>query len=188
MPRLLASEDATFDISPAMYCKCNNNHSLKCARLTNKTDDFPGSVIETNIGILAASIPSFNPLFKRYMPHLIGDYSSSSKINSTGNKLDTKGRLNTNTEASRAGFMELDERNTQDPDALELDDMYKVDKVRNVNTNISSGKYGSSFLTTPNSSEERVSVLLPFDLSVFQISSKATRTDPQFPRLYLPKV
>lgn len=35
------------------------------------------SVIETNVGILAASIPSFKVIAKRYFPRLVGDYSSS---------------------------------------------------------------------------------------------------------------
>lgn len=33
------------------------------------------SVIETNIGILAASIPSFKPVARRYLPFLVGEYS-----------------------------------------------------------------------------------------------------------------
>lgn len=34
------------------------------------------SVIETNVGILAASIPSFKPIARRYSPGLLGEYSS----------------------------------------------------------------------------------------------------------------
>jgi hypothetical protein len=33
------------------------------------------SVIETNVGILAASIPSYKPLVKRYAPRLLGSYA-----------------------------------------------------------------------------------------------------------------
>ncbi|KAI9757650.1 MAG: hypothetical protein M4579_003375 [Chaenotheca gracillima] len=54
IPRMLTDPDATWAISGAMYW----------------------SVIETNIGILAASIPSFKPIAKRYLPRVIGDYSS----------------------------------------------------------------------------------------------------------------
>lgn len=125
---------------------------------TDLTHLCTGSVIETNIGILAASIPSYKSLFKRYMPHLIGDYSNSSKMNSTGNKLDTKGRPNTNTDKSRSGFVELNENSNRASHGVELENMYKVGTTNNINTNISSGKYGSSFLTTPNSSEEMVSI------------------------------
>ncbi|KAK8069789.1 hypothetical protein PG994_006405 [Apiospora phragmitis] len=50
VPRMLVDTDATFVISPAMYW----------------------SVIEINVGILAASIPSFKPIASRYMPKLLG--------------------------------------------------------------------------------------------------------------------
>jgi hypothetical protein len=33
------------------------------------------SVIETNVGILAISIPSYRPLIRRFFPHLLGSYS-----------------------------------------------------------------------------------------------------------------
>jgi hypothetical protein len=56
---LLTSPDATYAITDAMYW----------------------SVIETNIGILAASIPTFTPLAKRYLPRLIG--ANASKIRGT---------------------------------------------------------------------------------------------------------
>ncbi|KAK8085064.1 hypothetical protein PG997_006335 [Apiospora hydei] len=50
VPQMLVDPDATWVISPAMYW----------------------SVIEINIGILAASIPSFKPIASRYMPRLLG--------------------------------------------------------------------------------------------------------------------
>lgn len=53
---MLVNPDATWAISAAMYW----------------------SVIETNIGILAASIPTFKVIAKRYAPHLVGEYSSGS--------------------------------------------------------------------------------------------------------------
>jgi hypothetical protein len=52
---MLSSTDATWTIANAMYW----------------------SVIETNIGIWAASIPSFKALAKRFMPFLLGEYSSN---------------------------------------------------------------------------------------------------------------
>jgi hypothetical protein len=53
VPAPLASADATYDISPAIYWL----------------------VIKSNVGILAASIPSSNSLAKRYLPRLIGNRS-----------------------------------------------------------------------------------------------------------------
>lgn len=50
IPQMLVSTDSTWAITGAMYW----------------------SVIETNIGILAASIPSWKVLVKRYMPRLLG--------------------------------------------------------------------------------------------------------------------
>lgn len=56
IPPMLSSDDPTWDISNAMYW----------------------SVIETNIGILAASIPSYKAIAKRYAPRLLGSYGISS--------------------------------------------------------------------------------------------------------------
>lgn len=50
VPRMLVDSDATWVIAPAMYW----------------------SVIEINVGILAASIPSFKPIASRYAPRLLG--------------------------------------------------------------------------------------------------------------------
>ncbi|KAI9371381.1 hypothetical protein BJX61DRAFT_534863 [Aspergillus egyptiacus] len=55
IPEMLSSADATWAISGAMYW----------------------SVIEINIGILAASIPSFKAIASRFLPRLIGEYSST---------------------------------------------------------------------------------------------------------------
>ncbi|MCJ1473090.1 hypothetical protein MMC13_001740 [Lambiella insularis] len=57
IPLLLSDPDATWAITAAMYW----------------------SVIETNIGILAASIPSFKAIAKRYFPRLVGEYSSRAR-------------------------------------------------------------------------------------------------------------
>ncbi|KAL4789236.1 hypothetical protein BDV19DRAFT_383279 [Aspergillus venezuelensis] len=55
IPQMLWSNDATWAISGAMYW----------------------SVIEINIGILAASIPSFKAIASRFLPRIIGEYSSN---------------------------------------------------------------------------------------------------------------
>ncbi|KAL3449871.1 hypothetical protein BJX65DRAFT_305885 [Aspergillus insuetus] len=54
IPEMLTSDDPTWAISGAMYW----------------------SAIEINIGILAASIPSFKAIASRFLPRLIGEYSS----------------------------------------------------------------------------------------------------------------
>ncbi|GIK03824.1 hypothetical protein Aspvir_007898 [Aspergillus viridinutans] len=67
IPTMLTSADFTYAISGAMYW----------------------SVIETNVGILAASIPSFKAIASRFLPRLIGEYSSGRKYASsklTGSK------------------------------------------------------------------------------------------------------
>ena len=61
IPQMLTSDDPTWVITGAMYW----------------------SVIEINIGILAASIPSFKSLAKRYLPRLLGS-SYNSKGGPTG--------------------------------------------------------------------------------------------------------
>ncbi|KAJ5774854.1 hypothetical protein N7457_009750 [Penicillium paradoxum] len=62
IPTMLTSEDATYAISGAMYW----------------------SVIETNVGIFAASIPSFKAIASRFLPRFIGEYSSGKKYTWTG--------------------------------------------------------------------------------------------------------
>ncbi|KAG0158663.1 hypothetical protein PDIDSM_6182 [Penicillium digitatum] len=57
IPTMLSSKDSTYAISGAMYW----------------------SVIETNIGILAASIPSFKAIASRFLPRFIGEYNSGKK-------------------------------------------------------------------------------------------------------------
>ncbi|PYI08049.1 hypothetical protein BO78DRAFT_365466 [Aspergillus sclerotiicarbonarius CBS 121057] len=55
IPAMLTSSDSTFAISGAMYW----------------------SAIEINVGILASSIPSFKAIASRFLPRLIGEYSSN---------------------------------------------------------------------------------------------------------------
>ncbi|KAJ5333085.1 integral membrane protein PTH11 [Penicillium brevicompactum] len=57
IPSMLYGTDPTYDISGAMYW----------------------SVIETNVGIFAASIPSFKAIASRFLPRFIGEYSSGKK-------------------------------------------------------------------------------------------------------------
>ncbi|GLB02049.1 hypothetical protein AtubIFM57258_000462 [Aspergillus tubingensis] len=55
IPAMLTSSDSTYAISGAMYW----------------------SAIEINVGILASSIPSFKAIASRFLPRLIGEYSSN---------------------------------------------------------------------------------------------------------------
>ncbi|RAH43499.1 putative integral membrane protein Pth11-like [Aspergillus brunneoviolaceus CBS 621.78] len=55
IPTMLSSADSTYAISGAMYW----------------------SAIEINVGILAASIPSFKAIASRFLPRWIGEYSSN---------------------------------------------------------------------------------------------------------------
>ena len=64
IPNMLYSEDQTYAITGAMYW----------------------SVIETNIGILAASIPSFKVIAKRYSPRLLGSSYESNRYPSKSSK------------------------------------------------------------------------------------------------------
>ncbi|OJD34915.1 uncharacterized protein BKCO1_20000153 [Diplodia corticola] len=57
IPQMLTSADQTWAISGAMYW----------------------SVIETNVGIAAASIPSFKVIAKKYAPRLLGSYYESQR-------------------------------------------------------------------------------------------------------------
>lgn len=61
------------------------------------------SIIEINVGVLAASLPSFKPLVKRFLPRLLGDssygrstpgYKDSSMSRSRGGSFNKLGRGN----------------------------------------------------------------------------------------------
>ena len=82
---MLSSDDPTYVIAPPFYW----------------------SVIEINIGVLAASIPSFKPLAKRFLPRLIGESSFKERggyVNSGSLKAHYKG-------GSGSGFGRLDSQN-----------------------------------------------------------------------------
>jgi hypothetical protein len=98
IPRMLTNPDATWAIAPAMYW----------------------SVIETNIGILAASIPSYKALAKRYLPVLLGEYSSKKAYPSRGtphgtgrafHKISGSGHMRSTSDEkdSKAEMYEMDE-------------------------------------------------------------------------------
>lgn len=65
IPAMLTSPDSTYVISGAMYW----------------------SVIETNVGIFAASIPSFKAIASRFLPRLIGEYTSQKKYGPWSNTI-----------------------------------------------------------------------------------------------------
>ncbi|KAJ5725483.1 uncharacterized protein N7483_006840 [Penicillium malachiteum] len=68
IPAMLTSADYTYAISGAMYW----------------------SIIETNIGILAASIPSFKAIASRFLPRFIGEYSSGRKYGPWSGTVDAR--------------------------------------------------------------------------------------------------
>lgn len=80
---MLNSPDSTYVISNAMYW----------------------SVIETNVGIFAASIPSFKAIASRFLPRLIGEYSSQKRTygwsNSGGMGDGTRGKYGAGSNFSR---------------------------------------------------------------------------------------
>lgn len=65
---MLTSADYTYAISGAMYW----------------------SVIENNVGILAASIPSFKAIASRFIPRFIGEYSSGRKYGPWSGNTDAR--------------------------------------------------------------------------------------------------
>lgn len=62
VPAMLTNPDATWAITAPMYW----------------------SVIETNVGILATSIPSFKALAHRFLPRILGETSWAGRYNSKG--------------------------------------------------------------------------------------------------------
>ncbi|KFX90994.1 hypothetical protein V490_06144 [Pseudogymnoascus sp. VKM F-3557] len=84
VPSMLVSADPTTAIAKPMYW----------------------SVIETNIGILAASIPSFKPIARRYLPRIIGEYSSGGRSYPGASSSRNFGKIS-NTGGEWAGSMPL---------------------------------------------------------------------------------
>ncbi|KAH6647487.1 hypothetical protein BKA67DRAFT_662274 [Truncatella angustata] len=85
IPQMLVSEDATYVISGAMYW----------------------SVIELNIGILAASIPSMKPIASRYMPRLLGSSYNKSNGNKGSSYLKSSSASGAFKSRDRNGTLEL---------------------------------------------------------------------------------
>ncbi|KAJ5468778.1 hypothetical protein N7475_006530 [Penicillium sp. IBT 31633x] len=111
IPEMLSSKDATYAISGAMYW----------------------SVIETNVGIFAASIPSFKAIASRFLPRFIGEYSSGKKY----------GAWSSNTTAKRyaPGFTKF-----TDPNQITMGTINGKEEAT-MGTNIGANS---------NSSEERI--------------------------------
>lgn len=84
VPSMLVSKDPTWAIGPPMYW----------------------SVIETNVGILAASIPSFKPIARRYLPRIIGEYSSGGRSYPGASSSRNFGKIS-NTGGEWAGSLPL---------------------------------------------------------------------------------
>jgi hypothetical protein len=112
IPGMLTSADFTYAISAPMYW----------------------TVIEINVGILAASIPSFKAIASRFLPRLIGEYSSGRKYGSS--KL-------TGSKQIRSGFSRF-------KDSVTMNSLRARD-AEDMATQIGTG-YGT------NSSEERIVV------------------------------
>jgi hypothetical protein len=108
---MLTSKDSTYAISGAMYW----------------------SVIETNVGIFAASIPSFKAIASRFVPRFIGEYNSGKKY----------GAWSSNNASPRypSGFGKV-----TDPNSLTMDTINCKED----------GTTGIKIGATSNSSEERI--------------------------------
>ncbi|KAM0329308.1 hypothetical protein ACHAQA_004613 [Verticillium albo-atrum] len=103
IPQMLVSEDPTWAITGAMYW----------------------SVIETNVGILAASIPSYKAIAKRYAPRLLGTSSNGSRKRSVfkmmkgvGNSHSTGGDIK--PQSTKPGFSKFDTHITDDNSSEEV--------------------------------------------------------------------
>ncbi|KAF2458808.1 hypothetical protein BDY21DRAFT_363004 [Lineolata rhizophorae] len=137
IPKMLTSPDATYVISDAMYW----------------------SVIETNIGILAASIPSFKALAKRYLPRILGEYSSGNKTGQSGNKLSSRA-------FQKLGFGKSDKPATDTAKSVgghgDVLESHKMRALSMTKENISMDKNGIQTRVeqdvASNSSEERLNV------------------------------
>ncbi|KAJ5753119.1 hypothetical protein N7520_010036 [Penicillium odoratum] len=113
IPAMLSSADYTYAISGAMYW----------------------SVIETNVGIFAASIPSFKAIASRFLPRFIGEYSSGRKYGPWSG--------NTNARKYGSGFAKV-----TDPNQITMGTMNQDDDIA-MGTQIGAGD-------RDNSSEDRI--------------------------------
>lgn len=112
---MLSSKDSTYAISGAMYW----------------------TVIETNVGIFAASIPSFKAIASRFLPRFIGEYSSGKKYgpwSSSNNNNNTSPRY-------PSGFAKV-----RDPNSLTMITVSGKEDI----------PLGTNIGAVSNSSEERI--------------------------------
>ncbi|KAJ5879687.1 hypothetical protein N7455_003152 [Penicillium solitum] len=115
IPTMLSSKDSTYAISGAMYW----------------------TVIETNVGIFAASIPSFKAIASRFLPRFIGEYSSGKKYgpwSSSNNNNNTSPRY-------PSGFAKV-----RDPNSLTMITVSGKEDI----------PLGTNIGAVSNSSEERI--------------------------------
>ncbi|KAK6080622.1 integral membrane protein [Seiridium cupressi] len=126
IPQMLVSLDATYVISGAMYW----------------------SVIELNIGILAASIPSMKPIASRYAPRLLGSSYKKSNGHKSSSYLKSSGFKSSGLGRSRNGTMEL--QSVERGDRFELQSAGNTTEIRKGSPALAVGK--SVF--DDNSSEE----------------------------------
>ena len=122
---MLKSKDATYVISGAMYW----------------------SVIETNVGILAASIPSFKALAKRYLPHMLGEYYSDGGSRSRKYALGTTGNSSKKATSKGGGFQRMGQDGGE---TVSLEEF--------VGSKANHGIVTTVDMQTDNSSEERLNV------------------------------
>jgi hypothetical protein len=104
------------------------------------------SVIEISIGILAASIPSFKAIFKRYLPRFLD--SSQKRTPGTENKYGNPSKT------TRSGFLELSERGSR-IDNTAMDDI-SDGKNAGDTTNVASGSVEVTIYNTNTSSTEEL--------------------------------
>ncbi|KPI38198.1 uncharacterized protein AB675_1111 [Cyphellophora attinorum] len=144
IPVMLTSDDPTFVIAPPFYW----------------------SVIEANIGVLAASIPSFKPLAKRFLPRILGE--SSDKRTRHYAKDGSYRAQHYKGTSSNGGFSKLSAQDAMHMKVFDRDiDTIGVAKGRyspgpgmqehkrsEVSTNVSEMDHGTT--THSNSSEEAI--------------------------------
>ncbi|KAI9931938.1 hypothetical protein ASPWEDRAFT_171934 [Aspergillus wentii DTO 134E9] len=139
IPAMLSSSDSTYAISGAMYW----------------------SVIETNVGIFAASIPSFKAIASRFLPHLVGEYSSGRKYGPWSGNTDPKRYYG-------SGFSKVRDQNSVTLQTLRGKD---DDPEGVMGTQINTGFGGD------NSSEERIIIPEGKILTQTQISTNVEVQD-----------
>lgn len=126
IPIMLKSPDATYVISGAMYW----------------------SVIETNVGILAASIPSFKALAKRYLPRLLGEYYSND--DGSRSRKYARGSRTNNSKKASSKMGSFHRMGTDGREVLCMDELAGSKGKHGIVTNID--------MQSGNSSEERLNV------------------------------